>query len=496
MKKIFLKIIIVCFCSLALFNSCKKALDTTPKNSLDLTFALSTREGLQATLISIYDALQASTYYGRDFIVIPELLTDNSEITSNNTNRFINQANNAPNAHVNIWAAAYRNINRANLILGSIDNSQASASEKVLWKGEAYFLRAMFYADLIKTYARNPLYLNTSSAGVFNLGVPIIKTPVLDATTITFPTRNTVTEVYDFIMQDLVLANSLLTNSGTGYRARRVAAQALASRVELYRGNWVQSERWADSVILGGAVPLATAVTYFNLSATAPSWGNAHAETIFGLSYLIGENSPGGEGLQYINYRNLPSVQGYADVTTQTSLRNDMGTTGVAGTTSTDQRFTKLISIQVKSGQQVFYTMKWPGLKGNGAPGFDDIMILRTSEIILNRAEARARQGGPKEVLAITDLNQTRIRAGLVAFPTSGLGTPTGAALIAEILKERRIELAFEGHRLWDILRTGSDLIKSPANITLGSNAYNYLYANVLQADLDVNPNLVKNPGY
>ncbi len=496
MKNNFLKIIIVCFCGLVILNGCKKYLDTTPKNSLDLTFALSTREGLQATLVSIYDALQASGYYGRDFIVIPELLTDNSEITSNNSNRFINQANNAPNAHVNIWAAAYRNINRANLILGNIDGSQASASEKVLWKGEAYFLRALFYADLIKAYSRNPLYLNTSPAGPFDLGVPIMKTAVIDASTITFPARNTVTEVYDFIMQDLVLANSLLTNTGNGYRARRVAAQALASRVELYRGNWVQSERWADSVILGAAVPLATATTYFNLSASAPSWGNAHPETIFAINYLVGENGPGSDGIQYINYRNIPTIQGYADVTTQTSLRNDMGTTGVAGITSADQRFTKLISIQLKSGQQVFYTMKWPGLKGNGVAGLDDIMILRTSEIVLNRAEARARQGAAKEALAIADLNQTRTRAGLAAFPTSGIGTPTGAGLITEILKERRVELAFEGHRLWDILRTGSDITKSPANITLGSNPYNFLYANILQADLDVNPNLVKNPGY
>lgn len=496
MKNNFLKIIVVCLCSLVIFNGCKKFLDTTPKNSLDLTFALSTREGLQAILVSIYDALQTSGYYGRDFIVIPELLADNSEITSNNTNRFINQANNSPNSHVNIWAVAYRNINRANLILGNIDGSQASASEKILWKGEAYFLRALFYADLIKAYSRNPLYLSTSPAGPFDLGVPIMKTAVIDAAVITFPARNTVVEVYDFIMEDLVLANSLLTNTGNGYRARRVAAQALASRVELYRGNWAQSERWADSVILGAAVPLAPATTYFNLSATAPSWGNGHPETIFGINYLVGENSPGSDGIQYINYRNIPSIQGYADVTTQTSLRNDMGTTGVAGITSADQRFTKLISIQLKSGQQVFYTIKWPGLKGNGVAGLDDIMILRTSEIFLNRAEARARQGAGKDALAIADLNQTRTRAGLVAFPASGTGAPTGAGLIVEILKERRIELAFEGHRLWDILRTGSDITKSPANITLGSNAYNFLYANVLQTDLDVNPNLVKNPGY
>jgi hypothetical protein len=493
MKRYFKKILVV-FTMTILLGSCKKTLDTESKNSLDLTFALSTREGLQATLISIYNALQGSTYYGRDFIVIPELLADNCEITSNNSNRFITQGNNTPGSHINIWANAYRNINRANLIISNVDNSEASSAEKVQWKGEAYFLRALLYSDLIRVYARSPLYLNSAPPGAFNLGVPIIKDPVLDATSVTYPARNTVAEVYDFIIQDLIVANSLLSNSGgTMYRPRKVAAQALASRMELYRGNWVQSERWADSVLTQGSATFATASTYYNLTSGAPSWGNGHTETIFALTYVTGEGNPGTDALQSIYYRNLPTIQGYADVTTQTSLRNDLGISGTPPA-SIDQRFTKLISVQVKSSQQVFFTMKWPGLKG--VQGQDDIMILRTSEILLNRAEARAQQGGAKEALAIADINQTRTRAGLPAFPTSGVGAPTGAALITEILKERRIELAYEGHRLFDLLRTGKDVIKSPANITMGTNTYNFLIAPILQADIDVNTNLVKNPGY
>ena len=493
MKRYFNKILIGLTMTI-LLGSCKKTLDTESKNSLDLTFALSTREGLQATLISIYNALQGSGYYGRDFIVIPELLADNCEITSNNSNRFITQANNTPGSHINIWANAYRNINRANLIIANVEKSEATPAEKIQWKGEALFLRALLYSDLIRVYARSLLFLNSAPPGVFNLGVPIIKDPVLDATSVTYPPRNTVAEVYDFIIQDLVAANSLLSNSGgLVYRPRKVAAQALASRMELYRGNWAQSERWADSVLTQGFATLATASTYYNLTSGAPSWGNGHTETIFGLSYVTGEGNPGNDGLQSIYYRSLPAIQGYADVTTQISLRNDLGISGNPPA-SIDQRFTKLISVQVKSSQQVFYTMKWPGLKGT--QGQDDIMILRTSEILLNRAEARAQQGGAKEALAIADINQTRTRAGLAAFPTSGAGAPTGAALIAEVLKERRIELAYEGHRLFDLLRTGRDIIKSPSNITMGTNSYNFLIAPILQADIDVNSNLVKNPGY
>lgn len=493
MKNTFFKLFIVLF-AVANLTSCKKQLETAPKNSLDLTFALNTREGLQATLIAIYNSMQGSGYYGRDFVVIPELLADNCEITTNNTNRFINQANNTPNNHINIWAGAYSNINRANIVLGSIDaNPQATALEKQIWKGEAYFLRALLYHDLVRTYARAPLYLNSGRGGVFDLGVPIQTIPVIAASAITYPSRKKVSEVYDFIMQDLVLANSLLLNTGSIYRPRRVAAQALAARVELYRGNWAQSERWADSVILQNTTPLAPASSYFNRTTSSPSWGNAHSEHIFGLSYQTGENNPGTDGLQYIYYNNLggsPSLPGYGDVTTQISLRNDMG---VVANVSTDQRFARLVSLQTKSGQQCYFTTKWPGLRTLGQ---DDIMILRTSEVMLTRAEARANQGIAKEPLAIADLNQTRTRAGLTAFPASGVGAPTGAALLNEIAKERRVELAYEGHRLFDLLRTGKDVNKNPSNILFGSNAYDYLIAGILQADHDTNPNLVRNPGY
>jgi starch-binding outer membrane protein, SusD/RagB family len=474
-----------------LLSDCKKPLETTPKNSLELTFALDTKEGLQAVLTAIYNSLQTSGYYGRDFIVIPEILADNCEITTANSNRFITQGNNTPGAHVGIWTAAYANINRANIILSFVDgNSKATPAEKQQWKGEAFFLRALMYHDLIKSYARSPLFLSSGTGGSFDLGVPLMTTPVVEAASISYPKRNTIAEVYAQIMQDLNQANSLLSNTGIAYRVRKVAAQALASRVELYNGNWAQSERWADSVIIQNKVPLAPASNYFSTASVSPSWGNAHAETIFGLSYQTGESNPGTDALQYIYYRNLPNIQGYGDVTTQVSLRTAMG---VVGTTSPDLRFANLVSVQVKSSQQVFYCVKWPGVRQLGQ---DDIMILRTSEVHLNRAEARAKQGGAKEALAIADVNQIKARAGITTLATSGAGVLTGSALINEILKERRVELAYEGHRLFDIVRNGLDVIKNPSSVVFGTNAYNFLIAPILQADIDANPQLVKNPGY
>ncbi|HYE55335.1 MAG TPA: RagB/SusD family nutrient uptake outer membrane protein, partial [Chitinophagaceae bacterium] len=153
-----------------------------------------------------------------------------------------------------------------------------------------------------------------------------------------------------------------------------------------------------------------------------------------------------------------------------------------------DLRRSVLIKETKKGTQTVYYTLKWPGAKG--AFGLDDIMIIRISEVYLNRAEARAMQSG-KEALALQDLNRIHERAGLA--PLVGL---TGQALIDAIQRERRLELAFEGHRLYDLLRWGRDVIKTPAVASLDWDDYR-LIAPIPQGEIDVNPNLnPQNPGY
>lgn len=446
------------------FVSCSKMLDTKPLNSLDLDGGvLQTKEGLNATLVSVYSSLQTSAYYGRDFIANAELIADNAEITSQNTNRLVNQYNNAPGSHMGIWNTVYANVLRANVVLDNVDKvTNATDAEKAKIKGQALFLRALEHFDAARVYARPPGFLNG-----FDYGVPILTKSALDPSQIEYPKRPKVSESYAAIIADLNQAIGLLDNTGNGFRARKIAAQALLSRVYLYNQDWVNAEKLADSVLLNPLAVFPDSTAYYG------SWGSNHPEMIFGLTYLTTDNQ-GTDGIQYIYYRNLPvNINGYGDITASTSLRNDMGT---------DNRRKLLINQQVKSGQTVYYTLKWPGLKGLG---LDDIMLLRTSEVLLNRAEARARQN--KDALAQADVNKIRKRAGLPDI------TSTGATLLNDIWKERRVELAFEGHRLFDLLRTGRDVVKST---TILNTDYR-LIAPIPQAELDVNPNLKpQNPGY
>ncbi len=107
-------------------------------------------------------------------------------------------------------------------------------------------------------------------------------------------------------------------------------------------------------------------------------------------------------------------------------------------------------------GAQNVETTKFLGK--NGTINLDNVPVIRISEMYLNRAEAYYRLG--KEADAIKDLNTIRTRAGLTE--KAGL---TGAALLDEIIRQRRLELAFEGHRFWDLKRLGRDIVKLPTNL-------------------------------
>jgi hypothetical protein len=127
----------------------------------------------------------------------------------------------------------------------------------------------------------------------------------------------------------------------------------------------------------------------------------------------------------------------------------------------------------------------------NGFPNLDNIPVIRVAEVILNRAEAFATPGSPvfNEASALADLNRIITNRGLPAV------TLTGAALYEEIINQRRLELAFEGHRFFDLKRLGRDLVKAPHYNTVPFFDTRIL-APLPQRELDGNKNLVQNPGY
>ena len=123
----------------------------------------------------------------------------------------------------------------------------------------------------------------------------------------------------------------------------------------------------------------------------------------------------------------------------------------------------------------------------NGVVNLDNIPVIRISELYLNRAEANYELGSFSA--ALEDVNRIRTRSGLTALPA----TTTGSALLTEILNQRRIEFAFEGHRFFDLKRRGLDLKKLPRDIAFTDFV---ILSRIPTGQISLNPNLKQNFGY
>ena len=136
---------------------------------------------------------------------------------------------------------------------------------------------------------------------------------------------------------------------------------------------------------------------------------------------------------------------------------------------------------------------KWPS--EGPLNGTDNVSIIRLSEVYLNRAEARANLGNDAGAQADIDIIRQRANPGAAAV------TATGAALKTEVYNERRAELAFEGHRIFDINRRKQSLARV-LDCTAGTGACNLSYPNNLfilpipDGETNSNPDITQNPGY
>jgi hypothetical protein len=464
--------ILITIGAVLLSMSCKDALKTVPKQSISAEGALSTLSGVQGLLINVYNQLQQSGYYGRDIIIQSEVLSDNCRITVSNSGRFVNEYSNVFRTHFANYTISYDMINKSNLVIDNVAAvGDASPAQKNNILGQALFLRALVYFNLVNEYGYNPQHILDSK----DAGVALVLKGVSALSQVTYPARAKVTDVYAQIELDLTTAISLLDNTNAKTLVTKAAAQALRSRVALYNGEWQTSIDMATAAInanVGTFVSTPTVAGYSSIFNTKNS-----PESIFELNFEVSESLVF-NSIQSIYQRlgNSPtSATGYGDVVPQNNLLNAYE----AG----DIRKTAMLVPVTKSGEPVFWVQKYSGW--GGSFGVDNIRIIRVSEMYLNRAEAYAHL--TQDGLAQGDVNKIRVRAGLI--PTGA----TGAALLAVILNERRIELAYEGHRWFDLVRQGANIVKDNNTILFTDIR---ILAPIPQADLDVNPQLTQNNGY
>ena len=469
-------------------TSCKDLLDVQPRASIDSVTALATEDAVNAAVNGLYDRLQSTALYGRDIIAIPEALADNGRAT-NKSGRLFAEYNNQLNAHLAHWQTSYFAINQANLVLEALPKiEKMTQANKDFVEAQALFVRGLLYFELMRAYAYEPLVeIKEATKG----GVPLMKTGVVDATQIKLEGRAATKDVYDFIYADLNASIAKFISSGrtvTASFANRTAAQAMLSRVALYRGDYTTAAKFAGDALAAGSIG-----RFQTKDAYVGAWRVAnHPESIFELQYQTNENVGVNTSLQttyttLIAIGNRTSTGGFGDlVPTKALLDAYDSEKDATGKVIVDVRRSLYELGTAGRGTAEIECTKFLGR--SGTVNLDNIPVIRVSEMYLNRAEALARTGN--EPGALIDLNAIRTRAGLDAAKDL-----TGKALIDEILKQRRLELAFEGHRFFDMKRLGLDIIKAAPVQNLSFTDFRFL-APIPNREIQANVNLKQNTGY
>ena len=335
-----------------------------------------------------------------------------------------------------IFAANYEGINRCNQALSIIPQlDQANPALRARLLGEAKFLRAFMYFTLVKTYG----------------GVPIVDhlpNPSSDEDRIMQLTRKTSAEVYALIESDLNDAIAALPNkseyaAAEKGRASKGAAYALLAKVNLYQENW---QKVVDNCnLVTGYSVVSNYASMFRLAGENDSesifeiqgTGSIPAKGIQGYSATQGARGAGGWGWGF----NTPS-QSLVNAYEAGDVRKD-ATIIFAGTTLYDGRVVPTTVENPRYNYKAYSSAFTDGWETDV-----NIKYLRYAEVILMKAEALNELNQTSDAIPL--LNQIRSRAGL-----ANTTAVSQAAVRTAIWKERRVEMAFEHDRFFDLVRTG-----------------------------------------
>ncbi|KQN38424.1 hypothetical protein ASE92_03035 [Pedobacter sp. Leaf41] len=439
---------------LSVISSCKKALEISPVDTIEQSKALLTSKDVEVALVGAYSELGSRNLYGGRAFLMADFLANTNAIewygTYEELTQTINKQLLKTNTFVNnVWAAGYTAINDANNILSAISKVDAAKKNKV--EGEAKFIRGAVYFDLVRLYGK--AYNDGSPAT--NLGVPIVLTPTTAVTDESYVTRATVAAVYAQAIADLTDAEAKLPATN-GFFATKSSAAGILARLYLQMGNYAAAGAAANRVITSGNYSLTSSYT-----AAFPTMGSSPGlnttEDVFSIQVttLTGFNG-------YNEFYGSSTYGGRGDAVISQSWID-------ANYVGSDDR----VNAFYDDGDM--FTSKYANPYGN-------VSIIRLAEMYLIRAECNVRLAPAAPIggrTPLQDLSIVRGRAGL---------TTTNATL-ANILNERKLELAFEGFALHDAKRTQTNIG------SIAWNANNLVFP-IPQIEMDANKNLVQNPGY
>jgi starch-binding outer membrane protein, SusD/RagB family len=452
MKNLFRTTILI-LASLSVTVSCDDYVDIGPEYAQDAESYFKTAEDYEKALVGAYDLTQTSFMN----LWISEIASDNAIAGGESVTdtEGLHQIDAMEHGGLNgelrrLWRWLYAGIARVNYIYEFKDNLDFEGKDRIL--AEASFLRAYYYFELVKFFGDVPLVLDKRLGPADVAGYP----------------RTPASEVYAQIEKDLLFASTKLNwTAAEKGRVTKGAALSLLGKAYLYQNKFNEAAQTLDQVINDGPYELFNDITSLFRVAN-----EGNSETVFDIEYVGSEGGSYGcleclEGNPAVGFHGIRGYKGpvYGDGNSYNlptadlynaydinDLRRDATVLDIEAWKDAHPEVEYVIG---GGGHTGYYNNKYLKRADELGPPDNDLTspvnyrVIRFSDVLLMAAEAHNRKSGADDATAREYLNLVRDRANMPDINLSG------SALTEAIWAERRLELGGEGHRFFDLVRTG-----------------------------------------
>ena len=488
------------------------SMDLRQPGAIDTENAMSSIQDAQNLRRGLYANFRGAAAGG--FVTYSEIQSDLFQATSgygNNYGSFF-RWDFTSSDEPGVWSSCYSVIANANFFIENAEKILNGNSEEFseedranlkLYLGEAYFFRAYFHYELAVRFCK-PYGAATTSPET-DFGIPYVTVYHPTAERDNYPSRGTLAATYEHINEDLDLAESYITTTGSvgSMWLTQDAVDAFRSRVYLNMGNYSKVFEYAEPLVSSNRYPLVQTSSDFSAM-----WVNDSGSECIMMLDASNEsnNQPSSYDAMYISYQASNSEYNPGYLPTQ-------GVVDIMLEFEGDFRATQFLAQRLVTepyGTATVYIMnKFPGNPALFPSGMSDgnsnylhkNKPFRIAEVYLNLAEAYAASN--QNVPASNILNTLR------AARISGYSPAYSQSAVMDEIKDERVrELIGEGFRLWDLKRWGDPVVRAAAQDpgimvndaaltgTVSDNI-RFLWP-IPQAETDANPNIAgeQNPGY
>ncbi|GHT29184.1 membrane protein [Bacteroidia bacterium] len=440
-----------------------------------------------------------------DMLLLAESHSDNAYAGSPNAETTPFEVNSIEGSNTNLnrdWTSHMANIAAANLLINFIDDVKdpsLTSSEREQYKAEAKIFRAMIYFDMVRIWGSVPLV--TTVAG------DITSETISDVYPAYFPPQTDEKTVYEQIERDLLeaLPNAPDNNQADKTLYSKSVARTLLAKIyaEKPLRDYNKVIQYVDAVAADGFSLVGDFSELFGVALNddnAPASQDNRAinakarntrETILEAQFFPGSAN----WCTWMFGRPLDDWTFYFSWAKWITPSRDI--VKAFKSEANDKRLEESV-VYYACGWNIYYPANNYAFMYKCRSAYNSIIKFRYADLLLLKAEALIMNGDLSG--AVTLINQTRNRAGLTNLPASA--TASKDALLKAYLKERRLELAFEGQRWFDLVRL--DKVEEVLNVLKDEGRPTLVYPYdrnsyllpIPQAVIDQNPNLVQNPGY